>query len=49
VNLPVKDKTVRKTYSMYSDYEQNGSIAIRQVDPLPLEIVSIVMDIVGIR
>jgi hypothetical protein len=47
INFPLSDKTVRRHYSIYSDYQANGSIAIRQVDPLPLEVVSIVLDIVG--
>lgn len=48
INRALEDQTFRKTYRTTSDYKTNGKIAIRQVDPLPLEVVSLILDTVGV-
>jgi len=47
VNQPLIEKDLRVSYSIYSDYELNGKIAIRQVDPVPMEVNSIILDVMS--
>lgn len=47
VNQPLTEKTLRIAYSIYSDYELYGVIAVRQVDPVPMEINSIILDVMS--
>lgn len=45
VNKPLVEKIIAKDIRPYSSWETNGRIAIRQVDPLPFEITSIIADV----
>jgi len=47
INIPAQPSTVRKEYRLMSTWSQNGSIAFRQVDPLPIEIMSVILDVTG--
>jgi hypothetical protein len=45
VNKPLAEKTRSIRYRPSSQWELNGKICIRQVDPLPLEVSSIILDV----
>lgn len=47
INKPILPQTVRKTYRLMSNWGQNGSIAFRQVDPLPIEVMSVILNVTG--
>lgn len=47
VNRVKAAQTVRKEYRLMSAWKFNGSVSIRQVDPLPLQITSVTLDLVG--
>lgn len=44
-NMPIAEKVISRRYRPYSDWGLNGKVCIRQVDPLPLEIVSLILDV----
>lgn len=45
VNRPVVEKTGLKVYRPTSTWNGKGKIALRQVDPLPFEVTSIILDV----
>ena len=47
VNRPLTEKISSKTYRPYSDWQLQGKVCLRQVDPLPMEITSIILDVSG--
>lgn len=47
INTSPLPQTARKQYRLMSNWRANGSIAIRQVDPLPLEVMSVILDVSG--
>lgn len=47
VNRTKQPEDVRKEYRNMSSWKYNGSIGIRQADPLPLQVTSITLDLVG--
>lgn len=47
VNMSSLPQTARKSYNITSTWKTNGSIAFRQVDPLPLEVMSVILDVAG--
>lgn len=44
-NMPIAEKVISRRYRPYSDWGLNGKVCVRQVDPLPLEIVSLILDV----
>lgn len=47
VNRPLTEKITSKTYRPYSDWQLQGKVCLRQVDPLPMEVTSIILDVSG--
>ena len=47
VNRPLTEKISSKTYRPYSDWQLQGKVCLRQVDPLPMEVTSIILDVSG--
>jgi len=45
VNRPIVEKTGLKVYRPGSTWSGKGKIALRQVDPLPMEVTSIILDV----
>lgn len=45
VNRPIVEKTGLKVYRPTSTWNGKGKIALRQVDPLPFEVTSIILDV----
>lgn len=45
VNRPIVEKTGLKVYRPTSTWNGKGKIALRQVDPLPMEVTSIILDV----
>lgn len=45
VNRPIIEKTGLKVYRPTSTWNGKGKIALRQVDPLPFEVTSIILDV----
>jgi hypothetical protein len=45
VNRPIVEKTGLKVYRPTSTWKGKGKIALRQVDPLPFEVTSIILDV----
>lgn len=45
VNKPLAEKTRAIKYRPFSEWQLNGRICLRQVDPLPIEISSILIDV----
>lgn len=45
INKPLVEKIVTRSYRNYSDWNLKGKIVFRQVDPLPVEIVSLILDV----
>lgn len=47
INTTPLPQTARKQYRLMSNWRANGSIALRQVDPLPFEVMSVILDVSG--
>jgi len=45
VNQPMVEKTITKSYGILNGWQNNGKIGFRQVDPLPFEITSMILDV----
>lgn len=45
INKPLAEKTRAIKYRPFSEWQLNGRICLRQVDPLPIEISSILIDV----
>lgn len=47
INKAKQPEDIRKEYRNMSSWKHNGSVGVRQVDPLPLQITSVTLDLVG--